>query len=156
MEPKEALTRAQSICSRQEQCRQDIFIKLGKWGLNESDALKIIKQLEKDSFIDEMRYAVSFVQDKMKFNKWGRIKISWMLRQKNIPDDIIDQALDQIDKDEYEILLESELIKKMRTLKSGDQYNKKRKLIQFASQRGFENETVYKIINNLFQSRFKK
>jgi len=103
MDPKEAITRAQSICSRQEQCRQDIFTKLGKWGLDEPNALKIIKQLEKDKFIDEMRYAISFAQDKMKFNKWGRIKISWMLRQKNIPDDIIDQAVDQINKDEYEV-----------------------------------------------------
>ena len=156
MNPKEALARAQTICSQQEQCRQDIITRLGKWGIDEPVSLKIIKQLEKDKFIDEMRYAISYARDKIKFNKWGRIKICWMLQQKNIPDGIIDQALDQIDNNEYELLLESELIKKKRSLKSDDQYNKKRKLIQFAIQRGFENETVYKIVNNLFQPRQKK
>ncbi|KPK87633.1 MAG: hypothetical protein AMS27_01875 [Bacteroides sp. SM23_62_1] len=156
MNPKEALTLAQSICSRQEQCRQDILSRLEKWGVNESAAEKIVKQLEKDNFIDETRYASSYVRDKIKFNKWGKIKICWMLRQKNIPDDIIEQALELIDMDGYESLLESELIKKNRTLKADDQNTKKRKLIQFASQRGFENEIVYKIINNLLQSRSKK
>ncbi len=156
MDLKEALTRAQSICSRQEQCRQDIFTRLEKWGINESDVIKIVKQLEKDGFINEERYALSFARDKVKFNKWGKIKISWMLRQKNIPDEVIDQALGQIDNDEYETLLESELVKKMRTLKSDNQYNKKRKLIRFAIQRGFENETVYKVINNLLQPGKKK
>jgi regulatory protein len=156
MNPKEALTRAQAICSQQEQCRQDILTRLEKWGISESVALKIVKQLEKDRFIDEMRYAISYSRDKVKFNKWGRIKICWMLRQKKIPDEIIDQALDQIDINEYELLLESELIKKKRSLKSDDQYNKKRKLIQFAIQKGFENDVVYKIVNNLFQPRQKK
>ena len=156
MNPKEALTRAQAICGQQEQCRQDMLTKLHRWGINESVALKIIKQLEKERFIDEMRYAIAYARDKVKFNKWGRIKICWMLRQKNIPDEIIDQALDQIDNHEYELLLESELIKKKRSLKSDDQYNNKRKLIQFAIQRGFENDTVYKIVNNLFQPRSKK
>jgi regulatory protein len=156
MEPKEALTRAQSICSRQEQCRQDIFSRLEKWGISEPDVIKIVQKLEKDGFINEERYALSFARDKVKFNKWGKIKISWMLRQKNIPDEVIDQALGQIDNDEYETLLESELVKKMRTLKSDNQYNKKRKLIRFAIQRGFENETVYKVINNLLQPGKKK
>ncbi len=156
MDSKEALIRAQSVCSRQEQCIQDMYIKLDKWGVTESDFDKIIKQLEKEGFIDELRYAVSYARDKFKFNKWGRIKIAWMLRQKNIAEDIIEQALAQIDNEEYENLLISELGKKMKNLKSKDQYDKKKKLIQFASQRGFENDTVYKIVNNLFRPRQKK
>ncbi len=156
MDSKEALTRAQSVCSRQEQCIQDMYIKLDKWGVAESDVDKIIKQLEKEGFIDESRYAVSYAGDKFKFNKWGRIKIAWMLRQKNITEDIIGQALAQIDDEEYEDLLISELGKKMKNLKSRNKYDKKKKLIQFASQRGFESDIVYKIVNNLLQPRQKK
>jgi len=156
MDYREALSRSQSVCSRQEQCVQDMYIKLDRWGVNDSDIEKIIKQLEKEGFINELRYAASFARDKFKFNKWGRIKISWMLRQKKITEDIIEQALSEIDNEQYENLLVSELVKKMKNLKSRDKYEKKKKLIQFASQRGFESEIIYKTIDNLLYSRSKK
>lgn len=149
MNKKEALSKVQSICSRQEQCRQDISLKLSKLDIGESDANQILDILEQEGFIDHGRYARSFVMDKFKLNKWGRIKIRWMLRQKGISEDIIEMAIAQMDEDEYESLIKAELQKKYRSLKSHNESEKKAKLIQFASQRGFEYEIIYKVIHKL-------
>jgi len=149
MNKKEALSKARSLCARQEQCRQDILLKLSKWDIGESDAEQILEILEQEGFIDHLRYTKSFAVDKFKFNKWGRIKIRWMLRQKEIPEDLIESAISQIDEDEYESLLRAELQKKIKTLKSKSEAEKKSKLVQFATQRGFEYEIIYKVANKL-------
>ena len=149
MNKKEALSKIRSICSRQEQCRQDIIFKLSKWDISEPDSEQILETLEHEGFIDNSRYAFSFANDKFKFNRWGKIKIRWMLRQKEISEEIIEKALSLIDEDEYISILTSELRKKMKSLKSQDEYDQKGKLIQFATQRGFEHEIIYKAINKL-------
>lgn len=150
MDNKEALIKIRSICSRQEQCRQDILVKLSKWDMSESDSEKIIVILEKEGFVDHNRYASSFANDKLKFNKWGKVKIRWMLRQKDIPEDIIENALSLIDDDLYFNTLSAELKKKIKSLKSENEYDKKGKLVQFATQRGFEYEIISKVINKIF------
>jgi regulatory protein len=142
MNNKEALIKIRSICSRQEQCRQDILVRLSKWDISESDSDKIMLILEKEGFVDHNRYATSFANDKLKFNKWGKVKIRWMLRQKDIPEDIIERALSLIDDDEYFNTLSGELKKKIKSLKSENEYNKKGKLVKFATQRGFEYEII--------------
>jgi regulatory protein len=149
MNKKEALSKVRSLCARQEQCRQDILLKLSKWDISESDSEQIMHILEQEGFIDHLRYARSFTVDKFKFNKWGRIKIRWMLRQKEIPEDIIEMAVSQMNEDEYESLLRDELQKKVKSLHSQRESDQKAKLIKFATQRGFEYEIIYKVIKKL-------
>jgi regulatory protein len=149
MNRTEALNRAYSICARQEQSRQDIGSKLKKWDVSEADIEYIISALEKEGFIDLLRYAQAFTVDKFTLNKWGKIKIRWMLRQKEIPEEIIEKALSIVSDQEYEILLTIELKKKLKNLHSKSEAEKKGKLIQFASQRGFEYEIIHKVIHKL-------
>jgi len=149
MNKKEALIKSQAICSRHEQCRQDILFKLSNWNVSETDSEQILEILEQEGFIDHSRYATSFANDKLKFNRWGKIKIRWMLRQKEIPEEIIDSTLSLIDENEYTATLTAELRKKMKSLKSQDIRAQKGKLMQFAIQRGFEYEIFYKVIDKI-------
>jgi regulatory protein len=149
MDKKEALAKIRSICSRQEQCRQDILVKLSKWAVSEADSEKILEILEKEGFVDHTRYAGSFANDKLKFNKWGKIRIRWILRQKEISEDIIENALSRINEDEYINILTDELKKKIKSLPPQDEYDKKGKLIRFATQRGFEYDIISKVINKI-------
>ena len=93
LSPQEALHKAAAYCSSGEQCCYDISEKLKKWGIEDSEASKIIEYLIKQRFIDEARYAKGFTNDKFRFNKWGRTKIAYALRLKKIPETLIDEAL---------------------------------------------------------------
>ncbi|MFA8434071.1 MAG: regulatory protein RecX [Marinifilaceae bacterium] len=138
LDASEALARSQELCSRQEKCKSEIRKKLINWQIPEDQQDEILSSLEEDRFINESRYTEFFVKDKFRFNKWGRIKISYQLRMKEIPNTIISNALETISEKEYLETLEELLNQKRRSLKDQDVYQLKAKLLRFAQGRGFE------------------
>lgn len=147
---RRALERAMALCSKSEKCRHDIMMKLKAWKLTgdkENDT--IMQELEDDKFIDEKRYAAAFTRDKIRFNKWGRIKIRAMLRSRGISDPDIEHGLGAIDHEEYLRMIEDGIKEKLRTIKAGNTYEIRGRLSRFAASRGYEQEYVYEIINSL-------
>lgn len=137
------------LCSKEERCISDVREKLEKWGLHESEMEEVIEHLVSNNYIDENRYATFFISDKFKLNKWGRLKLKQALKLKSLPDDAIANGLTAIDEAEYLELLKNEIQKKLSTLNEGTPLDKKAKLFRFAASRGFENEYVYKLIDEL-------
>jgi len=149
--PEEALSRAMHICSRQEKCLWDIRKKLNDWNLDEMHIPKVLKKLEEEKFIDEQRFAGFAVKDKFRLNQWGKIKIAYFLRQKQLPEKIIKEALEAIQENEYVEMLRDLLQRKRRSLKESDQYKLKAKLLRFAASRGFEQSLVFDQIDQLLK-----
>jgi len=143
---QEALSKAMAICSKAEKCVSDVQQKLNDWGVEESDAQEIIKKLIVEKFIDEKRYCQYFVRDKFRFNQWGKIKIVFMLKSKNIPSSLIEDALLAINDDEYLELLTKLITDKARKTKFINDYDKKGKLTRFAQSRGFEFEVIKEVL----------
>ena len=144
-----ALSKMQFICSRQERCCSDIRKKIENWSLSYDDQDKIIQSLIDDKFIDEKRYTGFYVRDKYKFNRWGRIKISHHLKQKQIPESIIMEAFDSISEEIYEANLEDILNSKLRSTREDDSYKLKAKLYRFAQSRGFESNLILRCIEKI-------
>jgi len=147
MEYNAALKRAAALCSSQEQCSSHIRGKLNSWNLSEEDAERIIDLLKKEKFLDDTRYATFYVRDKFRFNGWGKIKLTVMLRQKNIPPHIIDEAIGQIDPEDYFQTCNRLISEKSASLKESNQFRRKGKLFRFALQRGFESDLIHRILN---------
>ncbi|MBE9467548.1 MAG: RecX family transcriptional regulator [Bacteroidetes bacterium] len=144
---EKALKKASLICSKQEKCKFDIKKKLIDWEQKSDSINRIINSLEKDKFIDEKRYSSFYVRDKFRFNKWGKIKIRFTLRQKSIPEKYIYAALNEIDNKEYIKTLEKEIQKKQKLIKYENDYELKNKLLRFAESRGFEKDLIFKTID---------
>ena len=147
LEYTDALQRAAALCSRQEQCTGQIREKLKEWNLSEEDTVLIIQKLQNENFLDDGRYAAFFVKDKFRFNRWGKIKISYMLRQKGISEDIIQNALDQIDVEAYFQTCVDLIQSKSASLKEKNQFRRKGKLYRFAAGRGFEPDLIHRVLN---------
>ena len=101
----EMLHRAAAYCSAAERCIQDVQKKIDAAGLPPDASERIIARLLKERFIDESRYTRFFVNDKLRFNKWGRVKIGHELYKKNIPSPIREESLAAIDEGEYRSIL---------------------------------------------------
>ena len=123
-------------------CVFDVMKKLTEWNIYSSKAEQIVQELVREKFIDNRRYSLSFAKDKFRFQKWGKTKIAYHLRMKNIDETNIQHALDNISKEEYEQTIRNELIKKRNTLKSSDKRSAKAKLIRFGQSKGYEFEIV--------------
>lgn len=141
-----ALNKVMEICSKTEHCTFDIVEKLKKYGLTSAEIDKAIKYLQAEKFIDDSRFANMYVNDKFRFNQWGKVKIKFMMRQKKIDDNIIDNAIDNIDDDEYQAVLLQIIEKKAPSVKAKTGYEKSGKLAQYAISKGFEPGLVFKLV----------
>lgn len=142
----DALLRLEKLCARSEQCESELADKLRKWGVSASDSERVIDSLRARRFVDNSRYAESFVRDKYRFAMWGRRKIRFALKAKRISDDLIDRALDCIDPDEYLRILRHILRRKASGLDDPDSFENRTKLFRFALARGFESDLTAKIL----------
>jgi regulatory protein len=142
-----ALNRAMALCAGREICSYDINRKLISRGLKDDEASKILNILIQDKFIDDERYALAFVKDKFRNNKWGRIKIGSALKMKRIPEEMIRNAMESINDEEYNNLLKSILAKQKKTIKAKNQFDLKGKLLRHCLTKGFESHLVYDLLN---------
>jgi len=147
MTETEGKTRAEAYCSAAEHCRSEVRAMLERHGAEKPDIESIINHLVKEGFIDESRYASAFVHDKVRFAKWGRVKIAQALWQKRIPQDITDAALESIDDDEYMTALKDVVKAKFRTVKGATEYERKMKTMRSVCSRGYEPPLVRKVLD---------
>ena len=147
MTETEGKTRAEAYCSAAEHCRSEVRAMLERHGAEKPDIESIINNLVKEGFIDESRYARAFVHDKVRFAKWGRVKIAQALWQKRIPQDIMDAALESIEDDEYLAALRDVVKAKFRTVKGATEYERKMKTMRSVCSRGYEPALVRKLLD---------
>jgi regulatory protein len=139
-------------CSQAERCVDDIRKKIQTAGLictDDTAESRIINHLTEEKFIDERRFCRSFVNDKLRFNHWGRIKTGYELKKKNIKPEIYSDAINSIDEDEYVSVLNSLLKSKKRSVKGHSAQDVFRKLYRFALSRGFESPLIIKTLKEL-------
>lgn len=146
---EELLHKAASYCSISEHCVSEVEEKLNAWCVECNNKSKIIDKLIAEDFINEKRYCIHFVKDKFRFNKWGKIKISYALKQKGLSEELINHALSTIDDGEYEEMLASILKTKLKGLKYEFEYEKQGKLFNFAQSRGFESQVIYRVVKSV-------
>lgn len=147
-----ALSKAMFICSRQEKCCFDIRKKLRDWEISSNDQDQIIQTLIDEKFLNEERYTNFYVRDKFRFNRWGRIKITHHLKQKQIPEHLILDAIEQLDESEYTQNLRDILVSKIKTIREEDPYQLRAKLYRFAQGRGFESQLSLQQIDKLISA----
>lgn len=139
---KAFVSKAEQYCATSEQCRTAVKEKLLAWGAERELAGRIVEYLVDNQFIDEARYCQIYCDSKLRLQKWGRIKINYMLRNKRIDNKLISEALQDIDKDLYRETL-SQLAKgKLSTLNEENPHKRKMKLISYLASHGFESTEI--------------
>ncbi|MDE6296905.1 MAG: RecX family transcriptional regulator [Muribaculaceae bacterium] len=143
-----ALIRMADLCARAEHCSSEIREKLRKMMLPSKEATEIIEYLEENRYIDNLRFAIAFARDKVRFSGWGRNKIRMALALKRIPSYDISEALDNIEEEDYTEALSRAATAKAKSLDLTD-YNDRAKLYRHLASRGFESNLISKIIRKL-------
>ena len=141
-----AFLRVAHICSQKECCIFDIKQKLRRKELSDTEIEQIIDKLVAEKYIDETRYARSYIADKLRFNKWGAQKIKNHLRAKYIPTSIIENAFLEFENDALTQALPDLLEKKRKSVKGKSEYEINTKLIRYALGKGFAMSDVLKCL----------
>ena len=151
----DAYLRAAALCSKYEKSSTGIYQKLLNWGLNQEETVPVLEKLTAEKFIDDERYSRSYVRDKFRFNKWGKVKITYHLRMEKIPGAIIESALEEIEENNYRETLAGLIKEKNKNLQAANPYDRKAKLFRFAQSRGFEAGLIYPVIDEVIAREVK-
>lgn len=146
------LQRMAAYCSVKEYCIHDIRQKLKATDLSDEACERIITRLCSEKFIDETRYVRAFIKDKLRFSKWGRIKIRYELSRKQISPSLIDSVLDDIDMTAYTDTLKEILNQKKKSTKGKTTQDIYIKLYRFAAGRGFESSFISACLKEILKT----
>lgn len=145
-----ALSRAAALCAKCEQCTPDILKKLSSWGLSQSMSSKVISRLIDLNFVDDVRFSKAYAHDKLHFSGWGRRKIQQGLWAKRLSSDIINNACDEFEDEEYSAVALKVIRAKIRSLKEWPlSRESKIKVVRYAMERGFEYPLIARLMRDL-------
>ena len=145
----QVLDKMAKYCAYQERCVKDVRDKLKTFDIPEEEKTKILDYLLDNRFVNDERFAKSFVRGKINQSGWGINKIRFHLIQKGIDKDIIDEAIGQTDNEVYRQRLIDILKTKSKTIKANSDFEKKRKLAAYAMQKGFEGNLIWEVLKDL-------
>ncbi|MBQ3738859.1 MAG: RecX family transcriptional regulator [Bacteroidales bacterium] len=146
LSPDQVLDKMAKYCAYQERCVKDVKDKLKTYDIAEKEKNIILEYLLDNRFVNDERFAKSFVRGKVNQSGWGVNKIRFHLIQKGIDKDIIEEALGQTDEETYRQRLIEILKAKAKTVKEASDYEKKRKLAAYAMQKGFEGSLIWEVL----------
>lgn len=138
-------------CAYRDRSEQETVEKLLEWGVEEKEIAEIIEYLKEERYLDENRFVQNYIQGKLN-KKWGIEKIKHHLKhQYRVPEALINQYVQEVDKEDYLIRLEKILTKKKELLekKEKDKSILKKKIINFALSKGYDISDIYKVIHRL-------
>ncbi len=148
--PSQALQKIKHYCAYQERCHAEVKEKLYGYGLYKNDVEPIISTLIEENYLNEERFAIAFAGGHFRTKQWGRVKIKYQLKQKQVSEYCIKKALKIIDEDDYLQTLQKLFDQKLKTLKSEKNiFIKKRKAQDYLLQKGFEMDLVREKIGTL-------
>jgi len=144
---QEAYQKISSWCAYQDRCHAEVREKLYEFELITDDINEIISKLIQENFLNEERFAKSYVGGKFRIKKWGRKKILSGLKQKQISPNCIKSGMKEIDEQDYETSMLKLIEKRNRELeKEQNDYIRNNKVAEYLIRKGYEPDIVWDLI----------
>ena len=146
---EQALPQIKQYCIYRERCHSEVKEKLYSYGLYKNDVEQLMAQMVEENYLNEERFAKQYAGGKFRMNQWGRVKIKYALRQKQVSDYSIKKGLKEINESDYKKTLHKLAEQKLKTLKNeSNVFSKKKKLQDYLLQKGYEADSVREVVNN--------
>lgn len=143
---EQALQKLRQYCAYQERSHQEVKEKLYSLGVRKTDHDEILATLIEENYLNEERFAIAFAGGKFRIKQWGRVKIKYELKQKQVSPYNINKALQQIDEVDYVKVLRELAEEKYESLKNEQGLNRKKKTMDFLIAKGFEADLVRSVL----------
>lgn len=145
----EALQKLMHFCAYRDRSQKEVEDKLNEMRMIPEAKEKIIISLMQENFLNEERFARSFVRGKFRIKKWGRIKITQELKRRGISNPIIKLGLSEIKESDYRKSLYELAEKKEEKISEPNLFKKKRKLADHLLRKGYETQLVFDCVNDI-------
>ena len=136
-------------CAYQDRCHKEVEQKMWEFNLIPEAKELILLSLMKDDFLNEERFSKSYARGKFRIKNWGKQRIVRELKFRDISAYNIKTALKEIDETEYLKTLYSITENRNEVISEPNVYKRKKKLIEFLMRKGFENDLIFKTVNEI-------
>jgi len=143
---EQALQKLKHYCAYQERCHSEAKQKLYDLGVWKKEHDEIITSLIEENYLNEERFAIAYAGGRFRIKQWGRVKIKYELKQKQVSEYCIKKALKQIEEEEYLKVLNKLAKEKYASLKSEQYLIRKKKVMDYLMGKGFEMDLVRGIV----------
>ena len=146
---EKALQKAKYYCAYQERSHAEVKKKLYGFGLYKIEVELLMSQLIEEDYLNEERFAMAFAGGKFRIKHWGKTRIKYELKQRQVSHYCIKKALAAIPDEDYEKGLNKLAEEKLSSLKNEQNvFIKKSKLQNYLVGKGYE----YNIISEILKS----
>jgi regulatory protein len=134
------------FCAYQDRAISEVNRKMDALGIVASMHVEYMEILQEEGMQDELRYAESFVQGKLRIKGWGLRKVEQHLKHKGVDTQVIQQALEGRQDDDYMERLKHIAESKLEQAKGKDEYERKSKVFRYLQQRGYETSLIHRAL----------
>lgn len=149
--PAQVWDRIASYCAYQDRCTSEVVSKLEEFELTDCQLDALLGRLREQGYLDEKRFAESFVRGRFSIKKWGKVRIRQELKLRGIPEEVIKSALKLIDDEEYERVLLLLTERKWNSTNDSNSFKRRLKVQRFLIFRGFENDLIKEALQKVTQ-----
>ncbi len=146
---EQALQKLKHYCAYQERCHSEVKEKLYQLGVWKNEHDEIIATLIEENYLNEERFAIAFAGGRFRIKQWGRVKIRYELKQKQVSEYCIKKALKGIEEETYLNVLNKLAKEKYAALKAEQYLVRKKKTMDYLIGKGFEMELVRAAVEKL-------
>jgi regulatory protein len=140
---EQALQKARHYCGYQERCHRDVQEKLYSFGLRKKDVDQALATLIEEDYLNEERYAVQYAGGHFRLKSWGRVRIRYELKQKQVSEYCIKKALAAINEEDYVKTLVRLAEEKAETLAGeANLFVRRQKVREYLLRKGFEADRI--------------
>lgn len=144
------MQKAKHYCAYQERSHAEVKEKLYSMGLWKNDVETILSQLIEEDYLNEERFAKMFAGGKFRMKHWGKVKIRYELKQRQVSEYNIRKAMKEINEEEYISSFNKQFDEKLRLLKTEKNIpTRKRKIMDYLLQKGYERDLIMGKLNEL-------
>ena len=150
LSPEQALQKLRHYCGYQERSHNEVQEKLYSFGLRKKDVELALATLIEENYLNEERFSLQFAGGHFRLKSWGRVKIRYELRQRQVSEYCIKKALAAIDDEDYEKALSLLAEKKWESLHEEENiFSRRKKLQDYLMQKGYESDRVAAVVREL-------
>ena len=136
-------------CAYQERCYKEVEEKLYSYAVTSSEKEAILTHLIEQNYINEERFAQSFVRGKHNYKLWGKKRIVNELKFRNISSRNIQTALKEIPETVYIENFHKLAEKNWESITAPKGPKKNKKFVDFLLRKGYETSLIYEKLKEL-------
>jgi regulatory protein len=140
--------RALRLLARREHCRAELARKLEAAGFDAGDVQPLLDEFEAKNWLSDRRFAESWVADHRA--KAGSVKLAFELRQRGVPESVIDEVLDE--NRDSELQRARDVWQKKFRSAPADRVEKARQM-RFLQGRGFDSDVIRAVVPHMTTPR---